>query len=302
MATLTQSEQLDPLFRGNQAPGPADPALSDALQISAEIEARDLGLGPPPTPPVIRMSKFRDEVIQGPEPIQAIATKPTNNNTDLRIRLRAQTAAQQQVYGTKGENNILNILYDTNGMLFPYTPVIAYSQAVDYRAMEMVHTNQDFYVYGRTPSLELTVTGEFTVQNYREGQYALACIHFLRTVSKMYFGEKSALVTMGEGRRGQEVPSGGRAGIPPPVLLFSGYGKYMFNDLRVIVKNHSITLDKTMDYVTVMTAGGVARLPAMFTIAVQLLVQNTPGRQRKDFDLDDFREGKLMRAGNSGWI
>jgi len=213
----------------------------------------------------------------------------SNNAVDFRVRLRAQgdnPAAKAKVYGpANNSSNILNILYDTNGMMFPFTPTIQWSQAVEYDTMHFVHSNQDFQSYKNTPSTTIEITGQFTFQNQREGEYMLACMHFLRTVSKMYFGQTNAAL----------------AGLPPPILLFSGYGNYMFNDLPVIVKSHSYSLDNTVDYVTINTAGGTARLPAIMTIAVSLVVQNTAKDLRTKFDLDQFRTGALMRN-NKGWI
>jgi hypothetical protein len=208
-----------------------------------------------------------------------------SNNPDFRVRIRAQTAAQQKVYGAAGSTNILNILYNTNGMFFPYTPTISWNQSVEYDAMHFVHSNQDFYAYKNTPSTVIDISGQFTVQNQREGEYLLASMHLLRTVSKMYFGQQNKDL----------------AGLPPPIMLLSGYGNYMFNDLPVIVKSHSYTFDNNVDYVTITTAGGSARLPALLTMQVQVIVQNTPNDLRTKFDLDQFRTGALMRN-STGWI
>lgn len=205
---------------------------------------------------------------------------------DFRVRLRAQSGAADRVYGTQGSANILSILHETNGMFFPYTPTISWSQAVEYTNTSLVHSNQDYYAYKNTPSTQIDIQGQFTFQNQREGEYMLASMHLLRTVSKMYFGQSNPSLS----------------GLPPPVLLLSGYGNYMFNDLPVIVKSHSYSLDNTVDYVTVNTAGGSARLPSIINISISLIVQHTPQDQRKNFDLDQFRTGALMRGKSKGWI
>ena len=213
-------------------------------------------------------------------------------NPDIRVRLRAQDTQRDAVYGPKpgsgntGDDNILGILYQTNGVLFPYTPSISVTQDVDYKTVDLVHSNYDINTYTRTPSVQLNVNAKFTVQNQYEGRYALAALHFFRTVSKMYFGNLD----------------GDLAGMPPPILLFSGYGAYMFNELRVVVKAHSYTFDESVDMVDVKTADGlVTRLPSLFTVSVTLAVQQTPTAMRKDFSLDRFRTGELMRRGG-GWI
>lgn len=209
-------------------------------------------------------------------------------------------------------------LLTTRGMLWPYQPLITYQQEVLYSQMEMTHTNQDFYSYTRTPALKLTVEGEFTCQNELEGKYSLACIHFLRTVSKMWFGGSSE----------QAVE---RQGTPPPVLLFDAYGQYMFNNLPVIVTQFSVTLPKDVDYFPVPveptsnitnapraateythifnpnrknlapagSSTGYAWLPVLFNISVQLTVQNTP-RKLRTFDMKSFSTGELIKGG--GWV
>lgn len=233
-----------------------------------------------------------------------------------RVRLRAKPAAKSTVYG----NGIMSPLISTNGMIFPYQPLITYQQDVTYTNMELVHANQDFQSYTRTPALKLAVDGEFTVQNQPEGLYALACIHFLRTSTKMWFGGTNP------GSEAEQMQ-----GTPPPVLLFDAYGQFMFNALPVIITGFSVTLPKDVDYVPVSITkyssseseltnpnanyqnltrineknigedirNGYAWLPAVFNIQVQLTVQNTPRRLR-NFDLSQFRSGQLLRGG--GWV
>ena len=233
-----------------------------------------------------------------------------------RVRLRAKPGSTDMVYGT----GIMSPLLTTKGVVFPYQPTITYQQDVTYTPMELVHTNQDFQSYTRTPALKLAVDGQFTVQSQEEGAYAMACIHFLRTSTKMWFG----------GAQGSEAEK--YQGTPPPVLLFDAYGQYMFNALPVIITQFSVTLPNDVDYVPVkidnvdggspqparpnelyevlnsindtninsqVSEGGYAWLPALFNIQVQLTVQNTPRRLRA-FDLSQFRDGSLLRGGT--WV
>jgi hypothetical protein len=204
------------------------------------------------------------------------------SNTDLRVRLRPMNFDQVLGVGSE-EDNILAILKDTNGLLFPYTPSIDWNQSVEYTTTSLTHTNQDYQIYKNTPSSIINITGRFTVQNAREAQYMMAVFHFLRVVSKMHFGRQS------------EQP-----GMPPPVLLLSGYGDYMFNDLPVIVKNHSYNLPEDGHTVPITIAGSTVRVPVLATITISLVVQNTPKRLRDEFNLEEFRTGRLMKDG--GWI
>jgi hypothetical protein len=136
-----------------------------------------------------------------------------------------------QLFGAAPQ--ILAPLSQTNGMVFPFTPTVDYSQGVDYSTMDPVHANQEFHAYVRTKAPTITVTGKFTAQNATEASYCLAAVHFCRVVSKMAFGQSQ------------------QAGTPPPILLFSAYGEYMFNDIPVIMTNFSISLPEDVDYVNV---------------------------------------------------
>lgn len=201
------------------------------------------------------------------------------SDTDSRVRLKAQTT---DVYGS----GIMSILKDTNGLLFPYTPSIQVSQDVNYTQMNMTHSNTDYYSYMNTPNVSISISGKFSVQNQREGKYALAVLHFLRTASKMYFGETDA--------------AAGKAGLPPPILLLSGYGTYIFNNIRVILKGHNYSFEDSVDMVPIALGSGTAKLPALFNISINLTVQQTPSAHRTEFSLDSFRNGSLLERG--GWI
>jgi hypothetical protein len=158
----------------------------------------------------------------------------TQNPDNRRVILKPKPAAMSRVLG----NGLLNPLKETGGMIWPYTPSISSNMEVDYQNMATVHANQDFHVYSKTPAVQLQVNGDFTVQNQKEGQYAMAAIHFLRTVTKMNFGENDPL-----------------AGTPPPVLLFSAYGEFVFHNLPVIVKGFQIEFPDSVDYVQVQVSG-----------------------------------------------
>ena len=253
------------------------------------------------------------------------------NDSDARsrrVRLRPKPDGAIQIYGSNG---ILQPLRSTNGLVWPYQPAIEYTQTVDYQAIDLVHVNQEIMSYTKTPAPKFGVSGQFSVQNQQEGAYALAAIHFMRTVTKMYFGSSDP-----------------NAGTPPPVLLFDAYGQYMFNQLPVIVTQFKHELPADVDYVPIdlnniqvlsqsqantnipgnsrlqrtpqissydnvansalMTArmfrsdlgsDNYIWLPSVFTLSCELTVQNTATRL-KAFNLDSFRTGELMKQGR--WI
>lgn len=228
-------------------------------------------------------------------------------NYTKRARLSAKPAAKELVYGP-ASTFFGRQLRSTNGLLFPYTPTISDTATVNYDVYEPVHGNQNFSAFRNRASKEIQVVGTFTSMNQPEARANLAYLHFLRTITQMYFGTQS------ENR-----------GTPPPILLFNAYGSAVFNNVPVIVTNYNYEMPTDVDYVYINTektnpiaaefSGGDlggefntgpaingfdAWVPTRFSISIQMTVQNTPARLRREFDLDKFRRGDLINGG--GWI
>ena len=242
---------------------------------------------------------------------------------DRRVRLSAKPSAKDIVYGPNIRSNILRPLYTTGGLLFPYTPTINDSATVNYESYDPIHTNQPFAAFKSVAAKDITVIGTFTAMNQDEAKYCLAAIHFLRTITKMYFGV---------GSDGSISSNAGRdlRGTPPPILLFNGYGTAIYHNVPVIVTTYNIELPQDVDYVRVNTTSlGInvneeieqdnfdngpipqdriiskssditAWVPSRFIISITIQVQNTPDRLRRQFNLNDFRTGKLIKRG--GWV
>lgn len=223
-------------------------------------------------------------------PTGTLVGSTTTQSKDLRLVLSVAGATNTTAYPGGYYTGILAPLVATNGVLFPYTPAINFSQDVDYSLVGngLVHTNQDYNAYQRTPSVKLSITGKFTIQNQYEGKYMLSVIHFFRTVSKMYFGQIAANI--------------GKAGLPPPILMLNGFGTYMFNNLPCLLTSHSFDYSDQIDTVDVPdSSGGITKLPSLLTLTVALTVQQTPFNMSTVFNLDAFRTGALIKTGG-GWI
>ena len=118
-------------------------------------------------------------------------------------------------------------------MVFPFTPTIYVSHQASYNPLQPVHTNYPYYAYENSRVGQMTITGEFFVQNSLEAKYWVAAVHFLRSVTKMSYGKNSP-------NRGQ----------PPPVLFLNGYGDYTFNQVPVIITNFQFDLKREVDYIS----------------------------------------------------
>jgi hypothetical protein len=184
---------------------------------------------------------------------------------------------------------VLRALADTGGMLFPYTPTINVSHTANYSAIDTVHNNYPFYAYKNSQVDEISITGKFTVQNQAEAIYWLGVLHFLRTVTKMYFGQ------------------GPNLGNPPPICALNGYGDFVYNNVSVVVKQFNIIMPNDVDYIAANLASSpgertsgenLSYVPTSSEITV-FLIPVFSKEKIKTFNLDAFAKGQLI-VGNDG--
>lgn len=198
---------------------------------------------------------------------------------DRRIRLRPKTGITQFVNGSE----VLKPLISTNGFMFPFTPTVQLSRKAKYSDHPTVHNIQDYKAYVGTSSVEVSIEGIFTAQNQEEALFMLACYHFMKACTLMVFGKDSTTNPVGT---------------PPPVLLLSGYGGFVMNDLPVIIEDFDMEFPSDVDYVGVTVNGGVVNLPTKTTMHIKGTVQNTPAKLRQ-FDWGEYLSGALMSQ--KGW-
>lgn len=185
-----------------------------------------------------------------------ITSFPNQDAQNRKASLRPKPAAANTIYGS----GLLLPLKRTQGLVWPYQPTITYNHTVDYQPLSPTHANQDFHVFSKVPAVTLGVSGQFSVQNQMEGEYALAAIHFLRTVTKMNFGETDPA-----------------AGTPPPILLFNAFGPFVFHDLPVIVKDFTAEFPEEVDYVQVRVTGVEAgNVVPQSQVSNDILVERLP--------------------------
>lgn len=200
--------------------------------------------------------------------------------------------------GAIPQENLLYPLYKTNGVLFPYRPSVSTGSVADYDQSTFIQTNYSYNAYVRSYPKPISISAEFTAQTNDEALYLLAVLHFFRAVTKSYFG----------------INPYPKAGTPPPVLLFNYMGQYQFNNVPVVVKSFDYTYEANVDYVTVYTGNssgytngvslpgsgitpGFTQVPTHLTVNVNLDTQYSPIKMRDNFNLDEFRSGKLITGG-----
>ena len=173
-----------------------------------------------------------------------------------------------------------SILSRTNGILFPYQPDITYSQNVNYNPYDLTHTNATYQAYRNTPSPSIQLTTQFASVTDEEAQYTLGVLHFLRSVTKMFFGLKDLNLS----------PS---AGTPPPLLRFSAFGERQFKQIPVLIESFSTTYDSGVDLKDI----NGNQVPTVMNMFISLVVQQNPDRQKKTYSTHQFINGSMYTQG-----
>lgn len=155
---------------------------------------------------------------------------PTNGDWRVRISIAPNT---DYLYNDT-TNSLLAPLKATNGVLFPYTPIIETNYRASYDTADLTHSNYRGYFYKNSFVDAVSIRGTFTAQDTREASYLLAVIHFFRSVTKMFYGQDPA-----------------HRGSPPPLVFLNGMGQYQFNNHSCVVSNFSYSLPNDVDYVRV---------------------------------------------------
>ena len=135
-----------------------------------------------------------------------------------------------------GDSNILApaaLEKEYPGVRFPTTPSIFMSHSANYDTRSMVHNNYPYYAYQSSQVDSMTINASFPVLNHKDGLRWLSTLHFLRTVTKMYYGQ------------------GTNVGNPPPICRLNGYGDYVFRDVPVIITNFTLDFRQDVDYVAI---------------------------------------------------
>jgi len=193
---------------------------------------------------------------------------------DWRVRISVQPAIQNIFYTYP--------LVPTNGVIFPYTPAVTINHVARYGTSQLTHSNYTSYFYEGSEVQNITINGEFTVQNIAEGQYLIAVIQFFRSCTKMFYGA-SAL-----------------AGTPPPMVFLDGYGGTYLPHVPCVITQFSHTMPADVDYVNipVVNLGGLAttRLPTNSTLAITLQPVYSRNNVSRNFTVEQFAQGAYLNT------
>lgn len=144
-----------------------------------------------------------------------------------------------------------------NSLIFPLTPTVILSNTASYNAVNPVHSNYTYYNYVNSQADQIVVTGDFVVEDQNDGRYWIAALHYLRSVTKMFYG--------GEDYRGA----------PPPIVRLNAYGDYVFNNVPVVISNFTVDMQSDVDYIAVNFSVPDDSQPEV-RVEIEDIIENTP--------------------------
>lgn len=221
-------------------------------------------------------------VMTGSQPTVRITPEgPVPAEDDWRLRI---SLADYSIFGGDS-NSLLAPVFNTNGVIFPYTPRVTVQHNAKYSQQQLTHSNYDAYFYEGSTAAPIIIDADFTVQNQQDGAYLLAVLWFFRSVTKMFVGNDTL------------------AGNPPPMVFLNGYGDYYFPNVGCVVTQFSHQLPDGVDYVQVFPTGDVNSdvwLPTTSVINLALQPIYSRRNMHENFTLEKFSQGQLLGGGGRG--
>ena len=218
----------------------------------------------------------------------------TTSSMERRVKL-SLPGGLKRFYQSSSENTgILAPLVQSSGIVFPYTPQIIVSNSANYTSRSPIQTNYPYQIYQNSQVSNINLLVQFTAQNEEEARYVLACIMFLRLVTKSF--------------RNNDI----NAGSPPPVCRLTGHGQNLLPNVPVVVQDFSLTLPNNVDYITIPAGGTgasnrgtflqqldraqmmkVDRIPTTSDISVTM-VPTYSRAQLADYNVNDIVSGSRL--------
>ena len=255
-------------------------AIKDAAVDSAQQALGDLG----PLGGLVAKFVF-DTVIEDRPVTRAIISSDisTRNDSDWRVSISVpEILLKGDILGPLKANDGAAAFNTGNRMVFPFNPSVLFSHTANYAQVQPTHTNYAYNAYENSQVDAITITGEFFQENENDAKYWIACLHFLRTATKMFYGESDPL------------------GNPPPVCRLNGYGDHVLNNIPVVITNFTTDMPQDSDYIECTVNGIKNFVPVQSTITVTLQPQYARRSQAR-FSLNEYAAGGHVQ-GDEGFI
>jgi len=201
---------------------------------------------------------------------------PSNNKPKLVLR-DANAAWTRNLFSS----GILKELKNVNGIIFAYTPAMMQAAfSANYGTYDTTHSVYQQQYYVNTPNPTISMQAYFVSNTIEEAKYNIACLHFLKTMTKMDYGSTAGL-----------------AGTPPPILHFSAYGEYNYKNVPVVVSGVDYTFADDADLVTVDVDGSPISIPTSFAVSITMLMQQNPAKVSREFSFANYASGAALKNG-----
>ena len=226
-----------------------------------------------------------------------------NDKTDWRVRLQVPDASPLQKFFDFANNPLMSPLAESRGIFWPLTPAVVIQHSANYNALAQTHSNFPFQAYQNSQVDQMNVIGEFPVQNSEDAKHWVATVNFLRTATKMFFGNDD-----GDGLKGN----------PPPIMHLYGYGDHMFHRVPVVINSFNVELRPGIDYISTkqsntpykqlsgadagffMNAEGESQTWAPTLSNISVLLTPIYSRESiKNFSMKKFVRGELNGKGSN---
>ena len=165
-----------------------------------------------------------------------------------------------------------------NEVVFPFTPSILFGNSANYSQIQPIHTNYPYNAYQNSQVDAITIIGEYYNEYATDGVYYLSVVHYLRTMTKMFYGESS--------------PKGN----PPLLCRLNGYGPHVLSNIPVLIQGFTMDLPSDVDYIPVNFMGQTNYVPTQTTMTVTCMPQYSRRAQSK-FSLNTFANGGYASTG-----
>jgi len=170
-----------------------------------------------------------------------------------------------------------------NRMIFPFTPTILLGHTANYSNVQPIHSNYPYHAYENSQVDNITITGEFYNENQEDARYWIACLHYLRAMTKMFSGASTEAL-----------------GNPPPIARLNGYGKHVLNNIPVVITNFTTDMPADVDYIECEVAGEIDYVPTQSVFTVTL-APNYARRSQSKFSFQDYINGTHI-SGPEGFV
>jgi len=251
-------------------------------------------------------------------------------SSDWRVRLRL--APNSNYLYNSSQPGLLAPLASstgTDGVIFPYTPAIDTAYKANYDTYDLTHSNYRGYFYKNSYVDVVNIRAQFTAQDTKEADYLLAVIHFFRSATKMFYGQDALngsppplvyLSGYGVNQFNEHPCAIGQFNYSlPPDVDYIRSGSALSNGTNMLpnrtrqanptnpvsyainrLKNNGLTLGALATRPAVTSNLEVktpSYVPTKMEISITLLPIQSRSQVSKQFSLQGFSNGNLLRAG-----